>query len=118
MSLLMLIRIAKILENSVDYSIQKTAFQALFLPTSRDAKYKAKSAIDSFFWRIGDMLQAAVVFGGTALAFQLQHFAMVNVVFTLIWIFVVVLIAREHRKLSTEEGEGASAQGAEEAQAA
>ena len=53
------IRIAKILENSADYSIQNTARHALFLPTSREAKYKAKQAIDSFFVRLGDMLQAA-----------------------------------------------------------
>ena len=36
-----LVRIGKIAENSVDYSIQNTTRQALFLPTSRDAKYKA-----------------------------------------------------------------------------
>ncbi len=52
------------LENSTDYSIQNTARQALFLPTSREAKYKAKQAIDSFFWRAGDLLQAVVVFVG------------------------------------------------------
>ena len=55
---------AKILENSTDYSIQNTTRQALFLPTSREAKYKAKQAIDSFFVRFGDMLQALVVFVG------------------------------------------------------
>ena len=59
----------KVLENSTDYSVQNTTRQALFLPTSREAKYKAKQAIDSFFLRTGDMLSAAVVFAGTALAF-------------------------------------------------
>ena len=54
----------KIFENSTDYSIQNTTRQALFLPTSREAKYKAKQAIDSFFVRFGDMLQAVVVFVG------------------------------------------------------
>ncbi len=62
----------KILENSTDYSVQNTTRQALFLPTSREAKYKAKQAIDSFFLRTGDMLSAAVVFAGTALAFTVE----------------------------------------------
>ena len=69
----------KILENSTDYSIQNTTRHALFLPTSREAKYKAKQAIDSFFVRAGDMLQAAVVFVGTMLAFSIRGYALVNV---------------------------------------
>ena len=69
------VRIAKILENSTDYSIQQTTRHALFLPTSREAKYNAKQAIESFFWRAGDMLQAGVVFVGASLAFTVSHFA-------------------------------------------
>ena len=37
----------KIFENSTDYSIENTARHALFLPVSREAKYKAKTAIDN-----------------------------------------------------------------------
>jgi AAA family ATP:ADP antiporter len=94
------VRVAKILENSTDYSIQNTARHALFLPTSREAKYKAKAAIDTFFWRFGDMLQAGVVFAGTQLAFAVPHFAALNLVFVGIWLFVVGLIYREHKKLA------------------
>jgi AAA family ATP:ADP antiporter len=39
--ILALIRIAKITENATDYSLQNTVRRALFLPTSREAKYKA-----------------------------------------------------------------------------
>ena len=35
------------------------------VPASRpDAKYEGKTAIDTFFWRIGDLIQAGVVFAG------------------------------------------------------
>src|SRR5881409_1152593 len=44
--ILSVVRVAKVLENSTDYSIQNTARHALFLPTSREAKYKVKAAID------------------------------------------------------------------------
>jgi AAA family ATP:ADP antiporter len=94
------VKAVKILENSTDYSIQNTTRNALFLPTSREAKYKAKQAIDSFFWRAGDLLQAAVVFAGTSLALTLRHFAMLNVVFATLLLLIVVALYREHRRVS------------------
>jgi ATP:ADP antiporter, AAA family len=98
--LLGLVRIAKVMENSTDYSIQNTARQALFLPTSREAKYKAKAAIDSFFWRAGDVLAATLVFIGVRFGFGVQHYAAVNMACALIWIVIVMVIVREHKKLS------------------
>jgi AAA family ATP:ADP antiporter len=96
------VRGVKILENANDYSTNNTVRQALFLPTSRDAKYKAKAAIDTFFARTGDALQALVVFVGTRLAFAIPAFAIVNVVFIGIWLLVCGGIVKEHRKLTEE----------------
>jgi ATP:ADP antiporter, AAA family len=98
--LLGLVRVAKVAENSTDYSIQNTARHALFLPTSREAKYKAKSAIDSFFWRAGDVLAATVVFIGASYGFGIQRYSQINMVLALVWIGIVFVIAREHKKLS------------------
>ena len=98
-----MVRWTKILENSTDYSIQNTTRHALFLPTSREAKYKAKQAIDSFFVRAGDMLQAGVVFVGTTLAFSIRSYALVNVTLVLVWIGLAVAIAREHRLLTAAD---------------
>ena len=103
--LLPILRSVKILENGTDYSIQNTARHALFLRTSREAKYKAKAAIDSFFWRAGDVLAAALVFAGTQLAFTTRAYASINAVLVLLWIAVVVIITREHRKLSSDAEE-------------
>jgi len=100
--LLSLIRVAKIAENSADYSIQNTARHALFLRTSREEKYKAKSAIDSFFWRAGDAFSALLVFVGTALAFDMRRFAMVNVLLVLVWLGVAVAIVRLRRERATQ----------------
>jgi AAA family ATP:ADP antiporter len=97
------VRWTKIFENSTDYSIQNTTRHALFLPTSREAKYKAKQAIDSFFVRTGDLLQAVVVFAGVQLAFTVRNFAMVNVVLVAVWFLIVLGIIREHRKLAGAE---------------
>ncbi len=91
---------AKIAENSTDYSIQNTTRHALFLPTSREAKYKAKQATDSFFVRAGDLLQAVIVYIGTALAFGTRDYALVNIAFIAAWLVVAVAIAREYRRLT------------------
>jgi AAA family ATP:ADP antiporter len=96
------VRVAKTGENANDYSTNNTVRQALFLPTSREAKYKAKAAIDTFFARTGDALQAVVVFAGTSLAFGLSAFAVVNVAIVGVWFLVVAGIARQHRRLTAE----------------
>ena len=101
--MLMTVQWTKIFENSTDYSIQNTTRQALFLPTSREAKYKAKQAIDSFFVRFGDMLQAGVVFVGVQLALTVRGFAVVNLVLISVWFLIVLGIRREHQKLTGEE---------------
>jgi AAA family ATP:ADP antiporter len=101
--ILAIVRFAKILENSTDYSIQNTARQALFLPTSREAKYNAKQAIDSFFWRTGDLLQAVVVYVGTLLAFGIRSFAAINLALVMVWLVLVVAIGREYQTLAGSE---------------
>jgi len=95
------VRIGKILENGTDYSLQNTARQALFLPTNRDEKYKAKAAIDTFFVRFGDVASFGVVYAITSvLQAGATGVATVNVVLVLIWLILAVGIAVEHRKLS------------------
>jgi ATP:ADP antiporter, AAA family len=96
--LLAVVRFGKIAENATDYSIQNTIRQALYLPTSREAKYKAKAAIDTFFTRVGDLVQAGIVFVGTSVGLGLAGFAWVNVLLTALWLVIAGQIAREHRK--------------------
>ncbi len=94
------VRIGKTLENASDYSINKTTLQMLFLPTSREIKYKAKQAIDSFFHRVGDVGSAIVVFVGTViLHLDARGFALINVLIILGWFFLIRGIAREHREI-------------------
>ena len=59
------IRLVKVGENSIDYSLQNTARQALFLVSSRVEKYVGKTTVDTLFVRLGDVLSACVVAGGT-----------------------------------------------------
>ena len=96
--ILAVVRIGKILENSTDYSIQNTLRQALFLPTSREAKYKAKAAIDTFCTRTGDVVSAGFVALGQLVGVAVPAFAALNVALTGVWLWVAGQIAREHRR--------------------
>jgi ATP:ADP antiporter, AAA family len=99
--ILALVRAVKIAENATDYSIQNTVRNVLFLPTSRDEKYKAKQAIDSFFWRAGDVMSAVLVYVGvTLLGFGTTSFARVNLVLAGVWLLLAVAVGREYARKS------------------
>ena len=87
------VRWVKTAENATDYSIMNTARQLLWLPTTREEKYKAKQAIDTFFVRFGDVLSAGVVFlGAKVLDLSVQQFAIVNVALTVVWLGIALLL--------------------------
>jgi AAA family ATP:ADP antiporter len=93
----------KVAENGTDYSLMNTTRHALFLITTREEKYKAKAAIDTFFHRAGDVLSALIVFLGTTyLAFNTARFGAFNVGLIIIWLIIGGLIFREHKRLSAE----------------
>jgi len=94
------VRWIKTAENATDYSIMNTARQLLWLPTSREEKYKAKQAIDAFFVRGGDVVSALAVYvGASLLHLNVQQFAAGNIVLTLVWIGVAVMILEPHKAL-------------------
>ena len=103
---LQLIGVVKVADNSLDYSLGNTTRQALWLPTSRDAKYKAKQAVDSFFVRAGDVATAGLVLAGERLALTISAFAAVNVALSGAWLVVVGLLAalRARRAASPAAG--------------
>ena len=87
-----LMGVLKVADNSLDYSLGNTTKQALWLPTSREAKYKAKQAVDSFFVRVGDVLSAGVVFVGERLLLTVPAFATITLALVGAWLTVVALI--------------------------
>jgi AAA family ATP:ADP antiporter len=98
---LFVLRIGKIAENATDYSINNTVRQMLWLPTTREMKYRAKQAVDTFFVRMGDVSSAVVVYiGAGLLAWEVRAFAIVNLVVVVVWLFVAFAILRENKRLS------------------
>ncbi len=95
------VRVTKSLETATDYSLQNTVKNTLWLPTTREQKYKAKQVVDAFFHRAGDVLSAALVFVGTTyFALRPGGFAVVNIALVLIWIAVAIAIGRIYTHLT------------------
>jgi len=89
---------------SLNYSVQNTARQALFLPVDGTARFQGKTAIETFFWRFGDLLGAGVVYGGAfLLQFGTSQFALFNTALALAWFAVALRIGRRYQALLQTE---------------
>jgi AAA family ATP:ADP antiporter len=98
-----MVRVTKTAENSFDYSLHNTVRQALFLPTSRDVKYKAKAAIDTFVFRLADVIAGVgVVYVMVHAGASIHAFAAVNLVLTVAWLAVVARTGRIHDERESE----------------
>jgi AAA family ATP:ADP antiporter len=92
-----IIRWLKTADNATDYSVMNTGRAMLWLPTSREEKYRAKQAMDTFVVRFGDVIATAVVFTSTALLhLGPAALATLNTVAAVVWIFVAVAVARKN----------------------
>jgi len=95
------VRVEKTAENSLDYSLHNTLRQALFLPTSRESKYKAKAAIDTFAVRAGDTFSAIVIWIGVRqIGVHGRGLAAVSLVLVVAWLLIAGGIVRYHRRRS------------------
>jgi AAA family ATP:ADP antiporter len=98
----MVVRVAKTAENATDYSIMNVARQLLWAPTSREEKYKAKQAADTFIVRLGDVLAAVLVWiGTTVLALTSHGFAYANLLLVVVWLGLAYVLYREYRRRSS-----------------
>lgn len=102
-----MIRVVKMVENSTDYSLMNTARHALFLPLAAAEKYQAKIAIDAFFWRFGDLIQAAAVYIGLHFFdFGTKQFAVLNMLLALVWLLLAVQIGKRYAQLEQSASPG------------
>jgi AAA family ATP:ADP antiporter len=97
---LAVMRLVKIGENSLQYSLQDTTRHALFLVTSRVEKFVGKTAVDTIAVRVGAIFSAVMVAWGKHQGWSTATFATINVGLAAGWIGFVVLIGREHRQRS------------------
>jgi AAA family ATP:ADP antiporter len=95
--------VGRVVESSLDYSLSNTTQQSLWLVTTREAKYKAKQVIDTLFRRAGDAISGVVVFLGPQLLGGISGFLIVNIVASMFWVILALLLAREYRRQQMKE---------------
>jgi len=94
------VRVMKVAENATNYSINNTARQVLWLPTTAEMKYQAKPAIDSLVVRFGDGLAAlTILIGIHVLDASNRTLLVANVVLATGWLLASLLVAREQGRL-------------------
>jgi AAA family ATP:ADP antiporter len=88
-----------IVHKSLDYSLLNTTRCALLLPTSRDEKYQAKTAIDTLFFRVGDLLSTlSVIIGVSLLKDARLEFVWLIIVLSATMTLVAWLVGREYSR--------------------
>jgi AAA family ATP:ADP antiporter len=84
---------------SLDYSLLNTSRNALLLPTSRESKYEGKTAIDTFFFRFGDLLSAGTIaLGIRVLHWDHDQFIYVSAAFSALMLLTALLIGKRYAK--------------------
>lgn len=102
--------LGRVAENSTDYSLNNTLRNMLWLPTTREMKYKAKQAVDTFFVRMGDVASGAwVVLGAGVLGLGVRGFAISNVALALVWLWLARAIIKRQRELELTSAEAPAA---------
>lgn len=98
----------KIIDNSLDYSITNTVRQTLFLPATNEEKFEAKTAIDTLFWRLGDLIQAGIVFVAVNwLGWGVQQLLFAMSLVALVWFYWSLKLGQEYRARVREHVEDA-----------
>jgi AAA family ATP:ADP antiporter len=100
---LAVMRLVKIGENSLQYSLQDTTRHALFLVASRAEKFVGKTFTDTVAVRLGAIMSALMVFIGTHQGWATRTFAAINVGLACAWILFVLAVGKEHRRRSDAE---------------
>lgn len=99
--ILAIIKPMKIAENATDYSINNTARNVLWLPTTSEMKFKGKPTIDTLFARLGDgMAAVTVLLGVQALYWATQTYFIFTVGLVVVWLVLCFPVIREHRRLA------------------
>jgi AAA family ATP:ADP antiporter len=94
-----LVQSVLVAQRSLDYSLLNTTRSALLLPMSREVKYQAKTTIDTFFYRLGDLLSTLSVFTVSKL-FHNPRMQFIGLILVLSATMTLVawLIGREYRR--------------------
>ena len=91
-----------VLRRGFNFSLTNPAMEALFTVVPREDKYKAKSFIETFVYRLGDQLGAWAYAGLAALGLGLTGIAWISVPVAGAFLAVGLWLGRRHAVLAAE----------------
>lgn len=103
----------QVLRRAGNYAVSRPAREMLFTVVGREARYKAKSVIDTVVYRGGDALSGWAFAGLTAAGLGLSAIAWLGVPLAAVWLLVGLWLGRYQERLRagahTREAEAATA---------
>jgi AAA family ATP:ADP antiporter len=98
-----MVKWARIVQASTDYSFNSATRHSLFLATDRVETYDGKTTIETFFWRFGDLLQFGAVWLNKAYGSgDILNLVVLNCALALVWVISAVLIGRHYTELAKQ----------------
>jgi ATP:ADP antiporter, AAA family len=91
-----------------NFATAQPAREALYTVVAREVKYKSKSFIDTFIYRLGDCLGSWAFMGIQALGATLPAIAVLTIPIAGIWVFVGRTLGRKQREFTDEAPASAS----------
>ncbi len=90
----------QIARRATNYALSRPARETLFTIVSRDQKFKAKSFIDTFVYRGGDMLGASAFAALSSLGIGLSGIALIAVPPAIIWGGFGIFLGKKQKQLN------------------
>ncbi len=92
-------------DNGFSYSINQSAKETLYVPTTREEKYKAKAFIDMFVQRFAKAIAVGISLIVTSIFTDfstIRWLSLVTVAITIAWIFIVRFAGRRFKEMTAE----------------
>jgi len=91
-----------------NFATAQPAREALYTVVEREVKYKSKSFIDTFIYRLGDCLGAWAFMGIQVVGATLTAIAVLTIPIAGVWVFVGRTLGRKQREITEEARASAS----------
>jgi len=88
----------QVLRRTFNFALTGPAREVLYVPLSREEKYKAKNLIDTFVFRFGDQMGAWTHTGLVALGLGIGGIALAAVPLSALWLLLALWRGRRHAK--------------------
>jgi ATP:ADP antiporter, AAA family len=85
-----------------NFATAQPAREALYTVVEREVKYKSKSFVDTFIYRLGDCLGAWAFMGIQALGAGLTAIAVLTIPIAGVWVFVGRTLGRKQREIAEQ----------------